>query len=86
MQFGAFLSSHLSPEEYSRRVFDLDLLIKDYRIPGDIAFFLYRPKLSSAIGVRQQYNIHRVDLLHFAIHDKCTLCDEKQHHLSIELL
>ncbi len=51
IQFGAFLSSYLSPDEYSRRVFDLDLLIKEYRIPGDIAFFLYRPKLSSSIGV-----------------------------------
>ena len=51
VQFGGFLSSHLSPEEYSRRVINLDVLIKEYRLPGDIAFFLYRPKLSSSIGV-----------------------------------
>ena len=51
VQFGGFLSSHLSPEEYGRRVPSLDTLVQDYRITGDVAFFLYRPRISSSIGV-----------------------------------
>lgn len=59
VQFGAFLSSHLSPEEYGRRVFDLNVLIEEYRMPGDIAFYLYRPKLTSLIGVHTMtYIVH----------------------------
>ena len=51
VQFGGFLSSHLSPEEYSKRVPSLDTLVQEYRITGDVAFFLYRPKIMSTIGV-----------------------------------
>ena len=51
VQFGGFLSSHLSPEEYSKRVPSLDTLVQEYRITGDVVFFLYRPKIMSTIGV-----------------------------------
>ena len=53
VQFGGFLSSHLSPDEYSKRVPSLDTLIQEYRMTGDVAFFLYRPKIFSSIGVRK---------------------------------
>ena len=53
VQFGGFLSSHLSPEEYSKRVPSLDTLIQEYRMTGDVAFFLYRPKIFSNIGVSE---------------------------------
>ncbi|XP_019860646.1 PREDICTED: THO complex subunit 2-like, partial [Amphimedon queenslandica] len=52
VQFGGFLSSHLSPDEYSKRVPSLDTLIQEYRMTGDVAFFLYRPKIFSSIGVK----------------------------------
>ena len=51
VQFGGFLSSHLSPEEYTKRVPSLKSLIHEYRITGDVAFFLYRPRILSSIAV-----------------------------------
>ena len=51
VQFGGFLSSHLSPEEYARRVPSLDQLVDHYHMPADVCFFLYRPKITSAINV-----------------------------------
>ena len=63
VQFGGFLSSHLSPEEYSKRVPSLDTLVQEYRITGDVAFFLYRPKIMSTIGVSGILIIQIVNIL-----------------------
>ena len=52
VQFGGFLSSHFSAEEYNERVPSLDVLHLEYHIPADIAFFLLRPVTSNAINVR----------------------------------
>ena len=52
VQFGWFLSSHLSAEEYSERVPSLDVLHSEYHIPADIAFFLLRPVVANSINVR----------------------------------
>ena len=51
IQFGGFLSSHLSAEEYSERVPSLDVLHLEYHIPADIAFFLLRPVIANSINV-----------------------------------
>jgi len=51
VQFGGFLSSHFSSEEYSERLPALDVLHSEYHIPADIAFFLLRPVMANAINV-----------------------------------
>ena len=51
MQFGGFLSSHFSAEEYSERIPSLDVLNSEYHIPADIAFFLLRPIIANSINV-----------------------------------
>ena len=53
VQFGWFLSSHLSAEEYNERIPLLDVLHSDYHIPADIAFFLLRPVVANSINVRR---------------------------------
>ena len=53
VQFGWFLSSHLSADEYSERVPSLDVLHSEYHIPADIAFFLLRPVVANSINVRK---------------------------------
>ena len=59
VQFGGFLSSHLSPEEYTKRVPSLDQLVQLYHMPTDVSFFLYRPKIISAINVSHHHGTHR---------------------------
>ena len=51
IQFGGFLSTHLSAEEYSRRVPSINDLGLVYHIPSDIGFFMTRPTIRSAISV-----------------------------------
>lgn len=51
VQFGGFLSTHLSAEEYNRRVPTIDDLGLVYHIPADIAFFMTRPTVRNAISV-----------------------------------
>lgn len=53
IQFGGFLSSHLSPEEYCKRVPPVEELVQDFRVTADVTFFLYRPKIASAINVSE---------------------------------
>ena len=52
MQFGGFLSAHMSHEEYSRWVPALTVLVQEFHIPADVAFFMLRPIISNAISVR----------------------------------
>lgn len=51
VQFGGFLATHMSPEEYNRRIPNLDVLGNEYNIPADVAFFMLRPRIGSSIGV-----------------------------------
>lgn len=51
VQFGGFLSTHLSADEYSRRVPKIDDLGLVYHIPADISFFVIRPIIRSSISV-----------------------------------
>lgn len=54
VQFGGFLSTHLSAEEYSRRVPRIDDLGLVYHIPADISFLMTRPTIRSAISVSRK--------------------------------
>lgn len=54
VQFGGFLSTHLSAEEYSRRVPKIDDLGLVYHIPADISFFVLRPIIRNSISVSNQ--------------------------------
>ena len=51
VQFGGFLSTHFSAEEYGRRVPKIDDLGLVYHIPADIAFFVVRPIIRNSINV-----------------------------------
>ena len=56
VQFGGFMSSHFSTEEYSERIPSLDVLHLEYHIPADIAFFLLRPVVANLINVSISYD------------------------------
>ncbi|XP_030637187.1 THO complex subunit 2 [Chanos chanos] len=49
VQFGGFLASNLSTDDYVRRVPSIDVLCKLYHTPHDAAFFLSRPMYSHHI-------------------------------------
>lgn len=51
VQFGLFLSTHLSAEEYSKWVPSLAVLGQDYHIPPDAVFFMLRPLISNSVTV-----------------------------------
>lgn len=51
VQFGGFLATHLSPDEYSSKMPTLDKLGLEYNVPSDVAFFMLRPVIHSAISV-----------------------------------
>jgi len=52
VQFGGFLSTHLTSSEYSQRVPRLNELGQEYHIPADVAFFMLRPLISSSISTK----------------------------------
>ncbi|KAK2503524.1 hypothetical protein MC885_006227 [Smutsia gigantea] len=43
VQFGGFLASNLSTEDYQKQVPSVDVLCNEFHIPHDVAFFLSRP-------------------------------------------
>ena len=51
VQFGGFLATHLSPDEYSSKMPTLDKLGLEYNVPSDVAFFMLRPVIHNAISV-----------------------------------
>lgn len=51
MQFGNFLATHLSADEYQRRMPNLQELSESYHLLPDVAFFLTRPMLPHSISV-----------------------------------
>ena len=55
VQFGGFLSTHLSPDEYSSKMPTLDKLGLEFNVPSDIAFFMLRPVIHNAISVGGHY-------------------------------
>ena len=52
VQFGGFLASNLSTEDYIKRVPSVDILCNAFHMPHDAAFFLSRPMYAHQILVR----------------------------------
>ncbi|KAG7282682.1 hypothetical protein CRUP_017608 [Coryphaenoides rupestris] len=71
VQFGGFLASNLSTEDYIKRVPSIDILCNQFHTPHDAAFFLSRPMYAHQIlsrydelkkaekGSRQQPKVHK---------------------------
>ncbi|XP_055499527.1 THO complex subunit 2 isoform X3 [Leucoraja erinacea] len=71
VQFGGFLASNLSTEDYIRRVPSIDVLCNQFHTPHDAAFFLSRPMYAHHIsskydelkkaekGNKQQQKVHK---------------------------
>ncbi|KAG8448102.1 hypothetical protein GDO86_015265, partial [Hymenochirus boettgeri] len=71
VQFGGFLASNLSTEDYIKRVPSIDVLCNDFHTPHDAAFFLSRPMYAHHIsskydelkkaekGNKQQHKVHK---------------------------
>lgn len=51
VQFGGFLASNLSTEDYIKRVPSVDVLCNQFHTPHDAAFFLSRPMYAHQILV-----------------------------------
>ncbi|XP_048653701.1 THO complex subunit 2-like [Marmota marmota marmota] len=51
VQFGGFLASNLSTEDYIKRVPSIDVLCNEFHTPHDAAFFLSRPMYAHHISV-----------------------------------
>ncbi|TEA36874.1 hypothetical protein DBR06_SOUSAS32310003, partial [Sousa chinensis] len=71
VQFGGFLASNLSTEDYIKRVPSIDVLCNEFHTPHDAAFFLSRPMYAHHIsskydelkksekGNKQQHKVHK---------------------------
>lgn len=85
VQFGGFLASNLSTEDYIKRVPSIDVLCNDFHTPHDAAFFLSRPMYAHHIsskydelkkaekGNKQQQKVHKYitscDLVMAPVHE-----------------
>ncbi|CAN8032951.1 unnamed protein product [Ixodes persulcatus] len=52
VQFGSFLSSSLSTEEYAGRLPPVDQLLSRFHVQADVAFFLARPMFGHSIALK----------------------------------
>ncbi|ELW68126.1 THO complex subunit 2 [Tupaia chinensis] len=71
VQFGGFLASNLSTEDYIKQVPSIDVLCNEFHMPPDAAFFLSRPMYAHRIsskydelkksekGSKQQHKVHK---------------------------
>ncbi|KAK6168365.1 hypothetical protein SNE40_020916 [Patella caerulea] len=59
-QFGTFLSMQLSTEEFVKRLPSIDVLVSEYHVPPDAAFFLTRPQYTHLISVRYE-ELRKID-------------------------
>ncbi|XP_042196497.1 THO complex subunit 2 isoform X1 [Callorhinchus milii] len=85
VQFGGFLASNLSTEDYIKRVPSIDVLCNQFHTPHDAAFFLSRPMYAHHIsskydelkkaekGNKQQQKVHKYisacELVMAPVHD-----------------
>uniref|UniRef100_A0A8B9XET8 THO complex subunit 2 n=1 Tax=Bos mutus grunniens TaxID=30521 RepID=A0A8B9XET8_BOSMU len=53
VQFGGFLASNLSTEDYIKQVPSIDVLCNEFHTPHDAAFFLSRPKYAHQDYIKQ---------------------------------
>lgn len=51
VQFGTFLGSTLTVDEYVEKLPSIHGMLQDYHIHADVAFFLARPMFAHAINV-----------------------------------
>lgn len=72
VQFGGFLASNLSTEDYIKRVPPIDILCNQFHTPHDAAFFLSRPMYAHHIVVSFQNKKVTFSHMHFA--DYAMLC------------
>ncbi|KAF2879485.1 hypothetical protein ILUMI_26680 [Ignelater luminosus] len=52
VQFGTFLGSTLSVDEYINRLPSIQSMLLDYHIPNEVAFFLARPMFNHSINIK----------------------------------
>ncbi|KAI4462732.1 tho2 protein [Holotrichia oblita] len=52
VQFGTFLGSTLSVDEYINKLPSIQSMLLDYHIPNEVAFFLARPMFNHAINIK----------------------------------
>lgn len=52
IQFGSFLGSTYSVDEYVERLPSIHSMLQEYHMHSDVAFFLARPMFAHAINVR----------------------------------
>ncbi|XP_063912789.1 THO complex subunit 2 isoform X2 [Zophobas morio] len=52
VQFGTFLGSSLSVDEYVNKLPTIQSMLLDYHIPNEVAFFLARPMFNHAINIK----------------------------------
>ncbi|KAK5643842.1 hypothetical protein RI129_007687 [Pyrocoelia pectoralis] len=52
VQFGTFLGSTLSVDEYTNKLPSIQSMLLDYHIPNEVAFFLARPMLNHSINIK----------------------------------
>lgn len=65
VQFGTFLGSTLSVDEYVNKLPTIQSMLQDYHIHMDVAFFLARPMFNHAINVSFIFYIILVNIAHF---------------------
>lgn len=58
VQFGTFLGSTLSVDEYVNKLPSIQSMLIDYHIPNEVAFFLARPMFNHAINVKNGYYLN----------------------------
>ncbi|KAJ8922768.1 hypothetical protein NQ315_007803 [Exocentrus adspersus] len=54
VQFGTFLGSTLSVDEYTNKLPSIQCMLTEYHIPSEVAFFLARPMFNH--GINQKYD------------------------------
>lgn len=58
VQFGTFLGSTMTVDEYVERLPSIHSMLQDNHIHSDVAFFLARPMFAHAINVSQLYLLY----------------------------
>ena len=59
VQFGSFLASNLSQDDYTKRLPPFEQLLSEFHVNADIAFFLARPMFNHLINTKVYPNTAR---------------------------
>jgi THO complex subunit 2 len=51
IQFGTFLATSCTLDEYARKIPPLQTLVEEYHVDSDVAFFLWRSLFTYSIAV-----------------------------------